>query len=122
MAVLLSINGVTLTTFDRDTWFVQQETTGRSTAHLDVWGVTPAVHQVVVIGDGALTGASLLFRGRIASVQVARTKKNTGRVIYSVDCVDWSFDLDAVLVTQAWDATSATTIAKAIIDDWAPSG
>ncbi len=85
----------------------------RDTAHFQYrrYGTrtyTPAVLDTVVIFDGA----TKIFGGRIAQVAESVLNDSDG-LVYTIDCVDFTIDLDSILVSQ----TYANQTIQAIISD-----
>jgi hypothetical protein len=84
-----------------------------NTASFQVFGFTPAFRDEVAIGAGSLSNT--LFKGRVIRVAQDRFKATQGRVVWQVDCQDWTYDLSATLVTKLYTSTSASGIAADLI-------
>lgn len=107
--------------FDRNTWRVTERGRGQGiTLTIEMFGFTPVVGDEVILGAGAITNR--LFRGTITRIRQARNKLNQGRVVWSCQCVDWTYQLGNLKVTKKYTSTSATTIAQSLITLFAPAG
>lgn len=89
-----------------------------NTATFECFGFTPAAEDAVIIGNPTVTGSDRVFRGKITDIAEVHGKLNLGRTVYRVSCVDYTRDLDKTLVTKKYTATSATTIAQALISNY----
>src|ERR1044071_3888457 len=104
MAVTVTLAGVDHTSdIDRDGLQVQQILGAqRDTATLiyKKYGsksYTPAVLDTVLIQDDS----TKVFGGRVATVQQVNFNNAAG-IVYRLDCVDYSIDLDSELVSQEY--------------------
>ena len=87
-----------------------------NTATLTVFGFVPLAGQEIKIGLGEST--NLLFAGRIETVTAVYRSRYFERVDYELSCVDYSKTLNYKLVTQAFQAQSASRIAKSLVTDY----
>lgn len=87
-----------------------------NTATLTVFGFVPVPGQTITIGLGEST--NLLFAGRIETVTAVYKSRYFERVDYELTCVDYSKALNHKLVTQAFQAQSATRIARSLVADY----
>jgi len=91
-----------------------------NTASIEVFGFTPSVDEEIIIGESVIT--ERLFRGKITKVEVSRFKLDQGRIVYQLQCVDWTFDINAALVTARFTSTAADSIVGTLITDYGPAG
>lgn len=77
---------------------------------------TPAVFDTVVIQDGTST----IFGGRIATITETPINPASG-ITYQLDCVDYSIDLDSMLVSKVYLNMTIGAIIADILTNFAPS-
>jgi len=77
---------------------------------------TPAILDAVVISDGT----TKVFGGRIVSISENAVNGAEG-VEYKVDCVDYSIDLDQLLVSESYESKTVYEIIADIITNYAPT-
>lgn len=80
-----------------------------NTCTFECFGFTPVGESPVLITTGTLKE----FKGRIKTVTEHHDKLND-RTVYSVTCIDRTFELDQ-LVTEAYGSQSASTTASALV-------
>lgn len=77
---------------------------------------TPAIDDAVIIYDGA----SKIFGGRIAAIDETNINGADG-LRYNIRCVDYSFDLNNLLVAKSYDNNTVKEIIDDIIANFAPT-
>lgn len=74
---------------------------------------TPAILDTVVVNNGA----TKIFGGRIVRISESFLNAADG-LVYSMDCVDYSFDLDSLLVSQSYSSMTVNAIIADILTNY----
>lgn len=77
---------------------------------------TPAVLDTVVVYDGT----TKIFGGRVARITENPINGAAG-IVYTIECVDYSFDLDSVLVSQSYSNMTIQAIIADMVTNFAPT-
>ncbi len=81
---------------------------------------TPVKGQEVLIGLGNLTNR--IFAGHVMTVSQAQPRKNQKKPKFSLECIDYSWQLDWKRVTgKSWSSTSPATIISDILAAFGPA-
>lgn len=78
---------------------------------------TPDINDEVEIFDGS----DKIFGGKIINIQES-VESGGGGLLFSIQCVDYSYDLDGVLVAETYESMTIEDIIDSIITDYAPAG
>jgi hypothetical protein len=85
-----------------------------NTCSFQTYGFTPTPGQEVIITLGSQNSADRIFAGRVLNV-VAGYQDTPSISFYTINCVDYSWDLTRVLVAAKYTAVSASLIAAALV-------
>lgn len=114
---VLKINGTARTTFLPDWRITDEINQQQNTATLTVFGFTPVVGQSIILGLGAFDNR--LFAGTILDVETRIGSRSFEREYYTLKCGDYTYTLDARIVTQRIASQSASTAVKALMSTYA---
>lgn len=94
-----------------------------NTAELVVRGsstFTPVKGQEILIGLGNLTNR--IFAGHVMNVKIAQPRRNQKKPSFSLECIDYSWQLDWKRVTgKSWTSTAVATIVADLVTAFAPA-
>lgn len=86
-----------------------------NTCHFTCKGFLPTARQEIIITQGSKNTLERLFAGHVVSATARYVGQNPQAVLYDVNCIDYTWQLNQFLVTKRYTNQSATAIAQAII-------
>lgn len=96
-----------------------------NTCTFTVQGARPSEGSDITIAFGSINAGTRLFGGtalRVQEVYVGQRPMSPPNVLFHVEGIDYTWGLNAILVSARYRSQSATTIGRDLLARWAPAG